>query len=245
MNAWSRRQSAFTGQCEARDCSRAGLVQDASATGERRTSGNHVIDDNHPPSTKVATHLFGHREGVADIAGSRAPAKLMLGRSALGALERDCHGQAKASRAAAREKLGLIEAALPTSLSVDGHRHEQIATGGRSSPTLGHQLGQWLDEAQLAFVLERMQRGSRGAGERGAPFQLDNTRWLIGRQPQWGRGRFLKPPRDDAAARRAQRHALALAAGACWRQQQVKQCLHGRSVNRADHRLLAGHLSSA
>ncbi len=169
----------------------------------------------------------------------------MLSGGPFGALERKRERQAETARAAACEELGLVEAALPPPLGVNRHRHEQLAADRGASPTPGHQIGEWLDKAQLAVVLQCVQCGPRRAGECRAPFELDDSSWLIGRQPDRRRGRLFESPLHDATTRRAQRNPFATAAGARRRQQQVEQGLHGHSVKGADHHPLARHLSSA
>ena len=131
-------------------------AQPASVAPVVTTSSTRII---HRPAPRRATRVGA--KAWPTLLRACAPAELVLGSSPLCALERMHTGRPRL-RPGAREQLGLIEAALAPSLSVDGHRHEHIATDGRAAPTLGHQLGQWLDEAQLAVVLERMQGGSRG-----------------------------------------------------------------------------------
>jgi len=144
----------------------------------------------------------------------------------------------------ARQDLGLIEAALATTLGVDGHGHQDLPAHAGASPASCQQKAERLRQTAFTVVLEGVQRGAGGAGERRAPLQLHQPTRQGRVQAEGHAGRLSQAPLKEPPARDTEHLPFTIAARAAWRQQKIKDGLHGAIVVPAPSPDPYGHLSS-
>ena len=77
------------------------------------------------------------------------------------------------------DQCGLIVAALALSLSVDRHGHHDLGTGPGPGPATADGRSKGFREAPLAAIFQVVEGMSHGAGERRAPFQLEQGSWQV------------------------------------------------------------------
>ena len=222
--------SALTSKRQGRDGARTRRRKRLGTGGDCRAGRHDVVDQHDPPRADRRAVRRPDHERVADVDRSIRPAKSMLRAGSLGPLEGRDHRQPERSTDHSREKLRLVVATLPSSISVDGHVDEDVAADPTSSPALGHNCGQRLREALLRPVLDGVDRSACLTRERRAPFELYQTRRHGRRKPDRYAGRFVQSSLDRCPTAVAESNALAAAARAFRRQEQVEERLHAGSV---------------
>ena len=123
----------------------------------------------------------------------------------------------------------LVVAALADAIRRRGHGHERVAAGAGARPAARDRGAQRRCEPALAVVLERVERAAGHAGERRAPFQLEQRRRNVRGQPD----------RDARRRRRAGRRAPAGTRGTAPRprgRQPAHAAGSARSSARSGHR---------
>ena len=115
------------------------------------------------------------------------------------------NGRPRPRAATVAMSAGLVVAALPLPVSVDGHRHDDLRAHADSRPAPRDGRSQRFGQAALAGVLQVVERSAHRAGERGAPFQLEERRRQVGRQPDRRATGQVQPRVERRQARVAQR----------------------------------------
>ena len=135
--------------------------------------------------------------------------------------------QTQLGRGSLGQQDGLVVAALPEALGMDGHGDHQLAADARPAPAGREDGPERPRDAPVPGVLQLVQRPARGAGERRAPLELRQARRQVRGQPDRPAMVDLDPGAEMAQAVGAQQRALVAATGAGRRHQQVEQPIHG------------------
>ena len=154
----------------------------------------------------------------------------MHGCGPLDATQRRDVRQTQLGRGSLGQQDGLIEAALPEPLGMDGHRDQQLAADARPAPARRQDGPERPGDAPVACVLQLVEGPSGGAGERRAPLELRKSRRQVGGQSDRPSGIDLDPGAEMAEAVAAQERAFVAATGAGRRHQQVEQPIHERML---------------
>ena len=242
------RRSALAGHGQPRDGERAGRQQGLGAGGQRRTV---VVTS----STRTTQRPRGRRPPRRSRPGTspNAPATLACrwARSSsywatVAPPSLEDRGHRKAERARRRRR----PAGRPGRSRAPGRGRRGPAparAGRRPRPTRRQRSrggrAERRRQAALAGVLEGMERGAHGAVERRGPLELDERRRERRREAERDAGRPLEANVERRATARADRLALATAAGAGRRQGQIEdaageaaRCRHRPILPPADHR---------
>ena len=161
-------------------------------------------------------------ERAVDIGRALVPSELELGYRGATPLERTIDREAEVEAGDRGDERGLVVAAMSLAFRVDGYRDDDLRTDADVLPATRDRGTERLGESTLARVLELVERGADGAGERCAPLDLEQRCRDVGRHTDRDAARQLEPGIESGTAVAAQWLAFAAAAGASGRERKIE-----------------------
>ena len=200
----ARADSALTGDCDGRDREGPASEQCARAGRQRRTGRDDVVDEQDPesrhrPGDRRGTHggcvavlrvVAGHdraavpqAERTHDIRGSIVAPQFVLGDRRAATLQSESQRQTQVTRRNDGDERSLVITALALSLGVDRHGYDDLGTGPGPRPSAADRGPKWFSQTPFAAVFQVVKGVSDGAGERCAPFQLEERSGQVDGHP--------------------------------------------------------------
>src|SRR6266550_82851 len=233
---------AFAGHGDRGNAHCSGLDERHGAGREARTGRDDVVDQDDPATGQRSARRGKVQAGPAGTIGlqpERAghvhgpchPIEVDLGDGRPGSFEYRCTREVQARRGDPRNELGLVVAAPPPAVGVDRDRNEHLAARADAAPAPGDRGPQRAGETLLTAVLQLVECIADDARERGAPFELEERRGHVGRQPDRDAGGQIEAGVERGGAGGAEWRSFRAAAGtASWKsrvQESVRQPADG------------------
>ena len=153
-----------------------------------------------PVAARLETIEPADPEGARDVRGAVLASELELGGRGPSPLEGATMRQSERPGGDLRDERGLVVAAPPFALGMHGDRDHQRRALADPAPAPRHREPERASQPALTPVLEVVERGPDRAGERRAPFELEERGRKVDRHPDG------EPPGRSRRASSARAH---------------------------------------